>query len=107
MPLAQTMCGSSKAFKNSLLGSVTVLCSPLLSKNSEKGAATISLCSQVGYLLGVLILPLPLQEEHGINPLQAEMHWSCPLRIFIWPFRGATIVSEGTALDAGDEGYCL
>lgn len=31
MPLAQTMCGSSKAVKNSLLGSVTVLHSPLFS----------------------------------------------------------------------------
>lgn len=30
------MCGSSKAFKNSLIGSVTVLCSPLLSKNRVK-----------------------------------------------------------------------
>ena len=58
-------------------------------------------------MLDVLTLPLPLQEEHGINPLQGEMHWSCPLRIFTRPLRGATVVSEGTALDAGDQGYCL
>lgn len=84
-----------------------VVFSPALKEQSEKGAAAISLCSLGGYLLDVLTLPLPLQEEHGINPLQGELHWSCPLRIFTWPFRGATIVSEGTALDAGDQGYCL
>lgn len=76
-------------------------------QRGKKDTVRIGLCSQVGYLLDVLTLPLPLQEEHGINPLQGEMHWSCPLRIFTWPFCGATIVSEGTALNAGDQGYCL
>lgn len=35
---AQTMCGSNKAFKNSFLGSVAVLCSSLFSKNRAKKA---------------------------------------------------------------------
>lgn len=106
---AQTMCDSNKAFKNSFL-EVSLCCVLPCSPRTEweaKGTVRIGLCSQVDYLLDVLTLPLPLQEEHGINPLQGEVRWSCPLRIFTWPFCGATIVSEGTALDAGDQGYCL
>lgn len=60
----------------------------------------------MGYLLDVLTLPLPLQEDE-FNPFLGEMHWSCLLRMFTWPFYGATIVSEGAMLDAGDQGYCL
>lgn len=64
---AQTMCGSSKASKNSFLESVTALCSSLLSKNRAKGTTRINLSSWVGYLLDVLTLPLPLQEDR-FNP---------------------------------------
>lgn len=44
---AQTVCGSNKAnkaFKNSFLGSVVVLCSSLLSKNRTKKAQPESGC---------------------------------------------------------------
>lgn len=106
VPLAQTMCGSSKALKNSLLGSVTVLHSPLLS-TEWKGCCNHQLVFIGGLFVGCADLASAPSGGAGINPLQGEMHWSCPLRIFTWPFRGATIVSEGTALDAGDQGYCL
>lgn len=77
---------------------------------TEPAAFKGSFCSLgVDYKLGILTLPLPLQEEHGINPVRerGNKHWSCPLRIFTWPFHGATNVSEGTAVDAGGWGCCL